>query len=126
MQYPSFARIYQTRIETGSVVICCDVMRSVPGAVATGSNSATVEIWLRLTRSLPLPVLTSLSKLRHYLETDNSLTVLMREGKENERGFLGGRLRLWVFAALRENLFIAESFTQRRIEGLSRCRHDHF
>src|SRR5436309_8105689 len=61
VQYPSFTGIYQIRRETDSVVICCDVMRSVAGAVATGSNSATVEIWLRLIRSLPLPVLTSLS-----------------------------------------------------------------
>jgi hypothetical protein len=42
-------------------------MKSVPGAVATGSQASKVEYAESVTRSLPLPVLTSLLKLGHYL-----------------------------------------------------------
>src|SRR5713101_444395 len=42
-------------------------MQSVPGAVATGSEQiARIETVRVVTRSLPLPVLTSSSKLRPY------------------------------------------------------------
>jgi hypothetical protein len=41
-------------------------MESVPGAVATGYSANRIEFAGNLTRSLPLPVLTSSSKLGHY------------------------------------------------------------
>src|SRR5882672_3280447 len=51
----------------GSDLICEHVMESVPGAVATGSLLPTkLSLFTSLTRSLPLPVLTSSLKLGHY------------------------------------------------------------
>jgi hypothetical protein len=45
-----------------------DVMESVPGAVATGSQLNMIQDRDHETRSLPLPVLTSSSKSGHHLQ----------------------------------------------------------
>src|SRR5258706_4452833 len=45
-----------------------DGIESVPGAIATGSQlTPEIGVDAALTRSLPLPVLTSSIKLRHYV-----------------------------------------------------------
>src|SRR5256886_13065704 len=61
-------RAVQERTDSGSALICrTTVMQSVPRAVATGSPPiARIEIARTVTRSLPLSVLTSSSKLGHY------------------------------------------------------------
>src|SRR5436190_22597116 len=58
----------QTSKREGGALTCrTTVMQSVPRAVATGSPPiAGIEIARTVTRSLPLSVLTSSSKLGHY------------------------------------------------------------
>src|SRR6266850_5786130 len=74
---PPFRRLLKTQLGHRSVDRSRTMMESVPGAVATGSQTRHGRDRQTLTRSLPLPVLTPSQPLINLRLTSRPVAILM-------------------------------------------------